>query len=71
LRRIVKPAIAAATKPSPTQHQSHPLPVSVAAAKGAAKSAVTPIAIMPAPGTAVNEPARSIASRMTRTLSNA
>jgi hypothetical protein len=50
LRRIVSPAIAAATKPSPTHVQSHPLPVSVAAASGAATSAVRPIAIILRPG---------------------
>jgi hypothetical protein len=50
---------------------SQALPVSVAAAITEARSAVTPMAIMPIPGTAVNEPARSMASRMTRTLSSA
>jgi len=64
LRTIVHPPIASATMASPSQVASHSSGVGCRAATNAAASAVAPTAIWPHPGTAVNDPARSIVWRM-------
>ena len=63
--------MASATTASPSQVASHSSGVAWRAARKAATRAVTPTATCPQPGTAVNEPARSIVWRMKRRLSSA
>jgi len=56
--------MASATIAAPNQVASHSSGVRWRAATSAAASAVVPTAIWPHPGTAVNDPARSIVWRM-------
>src|SRR5438094_3672873 len=70
-RTMVEPPIASATIASPSQVASHSSDVRWRAARKAAASAVAPTATCPQPGTAVNDPARSIVCRMNRRLSSA
>src|SRR3954463_9339996 len=69
LRYIVQPATAAETTASTIQTATQSEKAFCCEATSAAKSAVTPMATCPQPGTAVNEEARSIVSRMKRRLS--
>ena len=71
LRTIVEPPIARATTASPSHVASHSSTLVCRAATRAAASAVTPTATCPHPGTAVNDPARSMVWRMKRRLSRA
>src|SRR5437870_3487789 len=59
-RTIADPPIASATIASPSQVASHNSGVRWRAARNTAARAVTPTATWPQPGTAVNDPARSI-----------
>ena len=61
---MAHPPMASATTASPNQVTSHSSRVGCRAARSAAASAVAPTATWPHPGTAVNEPARSIVWRM-------
>src|SRR2546421_4138829 len=69
LRYIVHPAMAVETAASANQTVSQSAKLFCCEATSEAKRAVTPIATCPQPGTAVNDDARSIASRMKRRLS--
>src|ERR1700685_4103051 len=62
------PAIANATEASESHVNSHADAVCCRDATTAAPAAVMPMATPPQPGTAVNEDARSIVSRMKRRL---
>src|SRR5579862_429588 len=64
LRRIASTPTAMANSASPSQIASHSPRDGACDANPAAASAVTPISTPPQPGTAVNDPARSIVSRM-------
>src|SRR6201990_1470774 len=66
---IVKPAMQAETAASANQTAIQSAKARCCDATSAAKSAVTPMATCPQPGTAVKEEARSIVSRMKRRLS--
>jgi hypothetical protein len=67
--RIVQPAMTSDAAASVSHTASHASVVFCCEATSAAKSAVSPMASCPRPGTAVNEEARSIVSRMKRRLS--
>ena len=68
---VVAIEIETAIAASPNQSASQRSLLTDAAASHAASRAVAPIAIWPHPDTAVNDPARSIVSRMKRRLSSA
>src|SRR5213594_681723 len=70
-RTMAEPPIVSATSASPSHARSHSSGVRCRAARKAAASAVAPTATWPHPGTAVNDPARSIVCRMKRRLSSA
>ena len=71
LRIIAHPPTASARNASATHTTVHPNGEGCRAANQAAASAVAPISTCPRPGTAVNEPARSMVERMKRRLSAA
>src|SRR5262249_7584525 len=70
-RHIARMPMAIATAPSVSHVASHATVDDCCTATMLATIAVTPIATPPQPGTAVNEPARSMVSRMYRRLSMA
>src|SRR5436190_3144846 len=71
LRHMANTPTAIARMASPSHNASQVWRDAECDAKPAAASAVTPISMPPQPGTAVNEPARSIVSRIYRRLSSA
>src|SRR5439155_27293120 len=70
-RTMVHPPITRATIASPSHVASHSSTLGCRAARNAAASAVAPTATWPQPGTAVNDPARSMVWRMKRRSSTA